>query len=396
VNFRGYRARIVAEYTKTALELPTEFTLAEVKSPEYLAKFPLGQSPSLEADNINLTESVAIAFYVASLKDSALNGTTKEETAEVLQYAFYSESTLVPTILAWTYTIWGRTPYNAQTEKTQVASIESCLAHLDTLLKDKTFLVNHRITLADIVIGSALVLVYKQFATLETRQQYKNVTRYFTTLVNQPEFKAVIGEVTLCETRAKYEKPKAAPKAVPKPAAKPLAEDQDLDEAQLEKAKKPKSKLDLLPPSSFNLEDWKRFYSNNDTKPDAMNYFWQHFDPQGYSLWKVDYKYNDELTKVFMTSNLVGGFFNRLEAARKYLFAVLLVLGVDNKNSISGIFAVRSTELPEEVTECPDYDSYVFTKLDSSDAKTRELVSDYFAWEGPTFTEPVAVGKAFK
>jgi elongation factor 1-gamma len=65
------------------------------------------------------------------------------------------------------------------------------------------------------------------------------------------------------------------------------------------------------------LDAWKRFYSNNET-PQSVEYFWQNYDPQGFSLWKVDYKYNDELGAVFMSSNLIGGFFQRLDRARKY------------------------------------------------------------------------------
>ena len=45
-------------------------------------------------------------------------------------------------------------------------------------------------------------------------------------------------------------------------------------------------------------------------------------DKDGYSLWHwhVDFKYNEELTQTFMSSNQMGGFFNRLEASCKYLF----------------------------------------------------------------------------
>ena len=82
-----------------------------------------------------------------------------------------------------------------------------------------------------------------------------------------------------------------------------------------------------MPPSSFILDEWKRVYSNNDTRPTAIDWFWEHFDPEGYSIWRVDYKYNNELQKVFMSSNLIGGFFNRLERARKYAFGSLIVLG---------------------------------------------------------------------
>jgi elongation factor 1-gamma len=37
------------------------------------------------------------------------------------------------------------------------------------------------------------------------RQPYPNVTRWFTTCVNQPQFKAVLGEVKLCEKMAQFD-----------------------------------------------------------------------------------------------------------------------------------------------------------------------------------------------
>ena len=37
------------------------------------------------------------------------------------------------------------------------------------------------------------------------------------------------------------------------------------------------------------------------------------FDKEGYSIWRVDFKYNEELTQVFMSSNQIGGFFSEYE-----------------------------------------------------------------------------------
>ena len=34
------------------------------------------------------------------------------------------------------------------------------------------------------------------------------------------------------------------------------------------------------------------------------------FDAEGFSIWRVDFKYPEELTKVFMSSNQIGGFFS--------------------------------------------------------------------------------------
>lgn len=69
---------------------------------------------------------------------------------------------------------------------------------------------------------------------------------------------------------------------------------------------KPKDPFAAMPKGNFDLDDFKRFYSNNDEK-DSIPYFWKTFDKENYSIWRCDYKYNDELTMVFMSCNLIGG-----------------------------------------------------------------------------------------
>ena len=55
------------------------------------------------------------------------------------------------------------------------------------------------------------------------------------------------------------------------------------------------------------MDEFKRTYSNNDTLTVALPYFWQHFEKDFYSIWYCEYKYSEELAKIFMTSNLIGG-----------------------------------------------------------------------------------------
>ncbi|RUS23849.1 elongation factor 1-gamma-like protein, partial [Jimgerdemannia flammicorona] len=123
-----------------------------------------------------------------------------------------------------------------------------------------------------------------------------------------------------------------------------------------------------------------------------MNWLWEHFDPVGWSIWKVDYKYNEELTVIFMSSNLIGGFFNRLERARKYAFGSLVVTGENNNNAISGYFIIRGQEIPEEVYDAADFESYNFVKVDSSKTEVRDEIAQYFAWTVPGFQD----GKIYK
>lgn len=93
-------------------------------------------------------------------------------------------------------------------------------------------------------------------------------------------------------------KPAPAPKAAAAAAA-PAEE----EEKPAPKAKHP---LESLPKPSMILDDWKRKYSNEDTRSVAMPWFWENYNPEDYSLWKVDYKYNDELKMTFMSNNLIG------------------------------------------------------------------------------------------
>jgi elongation factor 1-gamma len=56
------------------------------------------------------------------------------------------------------------------------------------------------------------------------------------------------------------------------------------------------------------MDEFKRTYSNKELS-ESLPYLWANFDKENYSMWYCEYKYKDELTKVFMTSNLVGGKF---------------------------------------------------------------------------------------
>ena len=52
-----------------------------------------------------------------------------------------------------------------------------------------------------------------------------------------------------------------------------------------------------------------------------------------------------------MASNLVGGFFQRIEKLHKYGFSVIYVLGEDQDLSISGVWILRGPKLAFDVSE---------------------------------------------
>ena len=105
------------------------------------------------------------------------------------------------------------------------------------------------------------------------------------------------------------------------------------------------------------------------------------YDKEGFSVWRCDFKYNDELTLVFMSSNQIGGFFNRLEASRKYLFGSLGVLGEPNKSIITGAFITRGDDIKLTVDCAPDWESYEYKKLDLTNDSDKGFFEGALAWD---------------
>ena len=199
-----------------------------------------------------------------------------------------------------------------------------------------------------------------------------------------------LGDYSFIEKPIEYVPPKkekkkeAAPKkdaaAAPKKkeAAAPAASEEPAP------APKPKHPLEALGKPKNPLDEWKRTYSNEETREVAIPWFWKNqYDPEEWSLWKVDYKYNDELTLTFMSNNLVGGFFNRLSASTKYMFGCMVVYGENNNNGITGAFLVRGQDYVPAFDVAPDWESYEFTKLDGSNEEDKKFINNMFAWDEP-------------
>ena len=98
-------------------------------------------------------------------------------------------------------------------------------------------------------------------------------------------------------------------------------------------------------------------------------------------MWRCDFKYNDELTLTFMSSNQIGGFFNRLEASRKYLFGSMGVLGEPNNSVISGVFITRGDNIGLALDCAPDWESYEYKKLDLANDSDKKFFEDALAWD---------------
>ncbi|KAI9023570.1 hypothetical protein CLU79DRAFT_749153 [Phycomyces nitens] len=387
-NPRVAKALIAAAFTGATFDVQP-INLATDRDAEFYAKHPLGKVPVFESAEVDLFESSSIAYYAASQEHSRLLGFTPVDKALIIQYVLFAENEIHTPTSEWLLPLRGLRPYLKPNVDAAQDKVKRTLGALDKILLTKTYLVGEEITFADISVVCALVHLFTLILDQPLRNEYKNVTRYFRTLVGQKHFKAHLVHSPKKEKKeVKKEEPKKEAKKEKK-KEEPKVDDEDDTPKPAPKVKSP---LDLLPPSKFVMDEWKRMYSNNKTDV-AMKWFWENHDPQGYSLWRVDYKYNDELTIVFMSCNLIGGFFARLERARKYAFGSLIVCGENNNNSISGYFLIRGQTIPEEVYDAADFESYKFTKIEPSQyEQKKDEIYKYMAWE----VEGCQDGKIFK
>lgn len=202
-----------------------------------------------------------------------------------------------PLTYLFLYLSWVKPVYQNRIEKAL-----SVLPYLDAYLSKNTFLVGHRITLADITVASVLADGFSRFFGPEEQKQFPNVFRFEQTVVNHPKIASVFEGVSVATEAYVYSPPKkeAAPKpakeaAAPKPKAAPVPKAKEPEEEEEESfadAPKAKNPLDSLPKSNFNLEDWKRAYSNMDTRgaDGAIEWFYKNFDAEGFSIWRFDFK----------------------------------------------------------------------------------------------------------
>jgi len=396
-----YKVLITAKYANVTVDSQTGVNAS---------KASLGKLPYLEVDETTqIFGDNAITRYIARLGKGHLYGANDVEAGLIESFVSMSSTDIDLPANVWVFPILGYITNNAPATERAKKDIQKVMAFLNKHLATRTYLVGERITIADIAVSMSLFYLYQKVMDVNFRKGFTNTNRWFNTLVNQTEFKAVVGAVTLCtvqevakegevvkkeEKKEEKKEVKKEEKPKPKPAPKPADDDEEEEAPEREEKK---NILDSLPPSKLNLDEWKRTYSNKETRAEALPWFFQNFDAEGYSVWYCEYKYNNELEQVFKTCNLLNGFYQRLERLRKYGFGSMAIFGTEPNNlSISGIWLFRGKEVPAEMYEVDDYVHYDFKKLDVNNQTDKALIEDYFAWDGSFGGKQFNQGKIYK
>jgi len=198
-NPRTQKVLITAKYAGINVEVVSN---VDTKSADFLKKNPTGKVPVLETDKGTISESNAIARYIAREGKPEFYGKSNIESSLVDQWVDFASSEIELASYAWIFPIQGVIPNNHQATKKAQEDIKKILSILDNHLITRTYLVGNTVTLADIAVATALLQLYQLVLDPTFRKEFVNTNRWFVTIVNQPEVKAVVGEVKLSEKAA--------------------------------------------------------------------------------------------------------------------------------------------------------------------------------------------------
>ncbi|KAK8814541.1 hypothetical protein WA556_006581 [Blastocystis sp. ATCC 50177/Nand II] len=370
-------ALIAAQYNHVKVYY-CNFKVVKTTYPQSLLSMNLKSTlPALKTIEDTTIKTPSIAQYIASLeRHSNLMGQKRRHYSEVMKWSQRCTKELAPAISSWLDITSGRVPFNKEQQTKNKRTILSFLDTLDEWLVNHTFLVGERITLADISMACQLLYPMEFLVDPYQRTSFHSVMRWFLTCVNQPQFKVVMGQVQLCQT------PLKPVPYVEKKAPKEKKEEKPVEETPKKPAKNP---LELLPPTTLDLDNWKRVYSNTHSDfYSVMDTFWAMYDAAGWSLWFCDYMYNDENKKGFMTANLVSGFIQRCDELRKYAFGNMSILKGENDAffTIKGAWLMRGDSIQPMLDANPDSASYTWKKVDiHNEADKKELADLWCASE---------------
>uniref|UniRef100_A0A8P4KK08 Valine--tRNA ligase n=1 Tax=Dicentrarchus labrax TaxID=13489 RepID=A0A8P4KK08_DICLA len=185
-----------------------------------------------ESDSV-LSGASAVSWYLALQGKRA--GVDTKQQSQVWQWLSFADNELTPVSSAVVFPLLGVMGMDKKLQQSSRAELMRVLKVLDQALEPRTFLVGESVTLADMGVATAVLLPFKYVRMLSYRNLFvlTNVTRWFTTCINQPQFVKVLGKIALCE------------KMVPvTPKTNAAANGPPKTEAQLKKEAKKREKLE--------------------------------------------------------------------------------------------------------------------------------------------------------
>ena len=322
-------------------------------------KTPTTTFPFLETQKGNISQSNSIIYYLCQKYKPDLLGENAFEKAKIIQWIEFANCEILRCNKSIIYPIFGWNNLNKEEFDKCNKNIKDYLMLIEKELEKNEFIVGNKLTLADIKLFANLrFLMMFHFPEPMRNKLFPKINQWFEKIMNSPEAIKAYGRTILCKNILKpfsgvINKNKGNEdklKEENKKENKGKKQKQDKNQEENKKEVKEKEKepyvpgllevprfnikeiennpLDSLPESKFDLGKFKSDFLNNSNKKSAMKNFWKNYDPEGYSLWYIEYNNeSSECITLFRTCIIKGDILEQLKYFKKYCFGVLGAYG---------------------------------------------------------------------
>ena len=333
----------------------------------YAQKTPTTTLPFLETKNGNISESISIEIFLAKKHKPEILGSNAFEHAKINQWIEFANCEIQNCAKELIYPIFkGKKPENKGNENDD-KKFKKYLSLLEKeFKKGNKYIMGNKLTLADIVLFRYLRFFFMFYLTEKIRNSLcPKLTLWFENIMNTQEAIEAYGRTLLCKKQLK-------------PLDIKIEKNKNKNEAKKEIKKE--NPLDFLPPSKFDLDNFKKEFCENSNKKEVMEKFWKDFDPKGYSLWLIEYQnLESEGKKLFRMKNSKNFFLERFDDDfKKYSFGIHGVYGNNNEFKVKGLWMWRGEDIPEEIKENEYFNYLSIKKLDCKNDKDKKLVEEYW------------------
>jgi elongation factor 1-gamma len=329
--FNSKIIKIVSNFTGAKVDIVFVDDLNENNFKKLIGKSSTGNLPLFNNGEFFLSGSVAIYKFLIAENPTLyeiLFGSDNKRKAQVESWIEFTSNNIWPFYNEIIGQITGKVEAHEEVFKTAINDFTQVLSKIEKHLTFKTFLVDHKVSIADIALTVALYPYFSLVLDGKMRDSIPNVTRWFSFVANLKEVSSVLGVPRFAQitqnlptasvaantqkaevkvdkkSEVKVDK-KSEKKVEAKPVAKPTEVKNEVEEEKKEKKKNP---LDELPPTNLDLDSFKKEFLNTD-KSASLKKLWDTFDSKGWSIWFLHYNKSGDQGKIsFRTCNLKSNF----------------------------------------------------------------------------------------
>ena len=417
------------------IDLPLESINLEEKEKRnsLVQRTPTTTFPFLETSNGNISQSTAIIYYLCQKYKQELLGENPFEKGKIMQWIEFANCEILRCNKSIIYPIFGWSEFIKEDYDKNNNKLKEYLRLMDKNLEKNEFIVGNNLTLADIELFNSLrFLMMFHLPEALRKKLIPNLNKWFEKIMNTKEAIEAYGRTVLCknmlkpfsgkickknlenindnkvekrdkeekdskdENKGKKNKKEKKDKKEKQGNKKDNEQKDNNKQDEIKKEKEPyvpgllevprfniqeieNNPLDSLPESKFDLDKFKSDFINNSNKKGAMRNFWKAYDPEGYSLWYIEYNNApNECVTLFRTCVIKGDILEQLKYFKKYCFGVLGTYGGNGDYKIKGCMLWRGNEIPQEIKNINCYDKMTFKKLDYNQKRDQQLVHDYW------------------